>query len=47
MGFRDNKMTSQHGSGMFSKKSFLQHQELLNSDMNRLAEYYYNFIILQ
>lgn len=46
-GFRDNRMSSQQSSGLFSKKSSLQHQKLLNSDVNRLAEYYYNFIILQ
>lgn len=46
MGFRDNRVSSQQSSGLFSEKSSLQHQELLNCDLNRLAEYHY-FITLQ
>jgi len=41
MGFRDNGVSSQQSSGLVSEKSSLQHQELLNCDLNRPAEYYY------
>lgn len=46
MGFRDNRVSSQQSSGLFSEKSSLQHQELLNCDLNKPVKYYY-FITLQ